>query len=106
MTITLRLVWEWAVGFIDWLGGWFIASERGKSASDRLQRCGHPGQQHGLRMPPRILSMPTSMRRFLVASCLAEVTQQIHSFSRQRGDIDPETLGSRVRFYGPPEVCW
>ena len=24
--------------------------------------------------------MPTSMRRFLVASCLAEVTQQIHSF--------------------------
>lgn len=44
------------------------------------QRCLHPGQQHGLRMPPRILSMPTSMRRFLVASCLAEVTQQIHSF--------------------------
>lgn len=31
-------------------------------------------------MPPRILSMPTAMRRFLVASCLAEVTQQIHSF--------------------------
>ena len=49
-------------------------------ACSRFQRCGHPGQQHGLRMPPRILSMPTSMRRFLVASCLAEVTQQIHSF--------------------------
>jgi len=44
------------------------------------QRCGHPGQQHGRRMPPRSLSMPTSMRRFLVAAFLAEVTQQIHSF--------------------------
>ena len=45
-----------------------------------IQRCGHPGQQHGLRMPPSILSMPTSIRLLLVASCLAEVTQQIHSF--------------------------
>ena len=51
-----------------------------KTMANNFQRCGHPGQQHGLRMPPRILSMPTSMRRFLVASCLAEVTQQIHSF--------------------------
>ena len=31
-------------------------------------------------MPFRILSIPTSMRRFLVASCLGDVTQQIHSF--------------------------
>jgi len=30
-------------------------------------------------MPLRILSIPTSMRRLRVASCLAEVTQQIHS---------------------------
>ena len=81
-----------AVGFIDWLDGSFlIASERGKRVSDRLQRCGHPGQQHGLRMPPRILSMPTSMRRFLVASCLAEVTQQIHSF-RASGVISAQRL--------------
>lgn len=43
------------------------------------QRCGHPGQQHGRRMPPSILSMPTAMRRCRVASCLGEVTQQIHS---------------------------
>jgi hypothetical protein len=81
-----------ALGFIDWLDGSFlIASESGKHASDRLQRCGHPGQQHGLRMPPRILSMPTSMRRFLVASCLAEVTQQIHSF-RASGVISAQSL--------------
>jgi hypothetical protein len=45
-----------------------------------FQRCGQPGQQHGLRIPPRILSRPTSMRRFLVSSLLADVTQQIHSF--------------------------
>lgn len=44
------------------------------------QRCGQPGQQHGLRMPLRILSMPTAMRRCRVASCFGEVTQQIHSF--------------------------
>ena len=55
------------------------------------QRCGHPGQQHGLRMPPRILSMPTSIRRFLVASCLAEVTQQIHSF-RANGVMSAQRL--------------
>jgi hypothetical protein len=56
-----------------------------------LQRCGHPGQQHGLRMPPRSLSMPTSMRRFLVSSFLADVTQQIHSF-RASGVISVQTL--------------
>ena len=59
--------------------------------SRRPQRCGQPGQQHGLRMPPRILSMPTSMRRFLVSSFLADVTQQIHSF-RARGVIPAQTL--------------
>ena len=62
-----------------------------KSVVGRLQRCGHPGQQHGLRMPPRILSMPTSMRRFLVPSFLAEVTQQIHSF-RASGVISAQRL--------------
>src|SRR5215471_2600231 len=60
-------------------------------ASDRLQRCGHPGQQHGLRIPPRILSMPTSMRRFLVPSFLTDVTQQIHSF-RASGVISAQRL--------------
>ena len=44
-----------------------------------FQRCGHPGQQHGRRMPLRILSRPISMRRFLVSTFLADVTQQIHS---------------------------
>ena len=43
-------------------------------------RCGHPAQQHGRRMPLRILSRPTSILRLRVSSCLAEVTQQIHSF--------------------------
>ncbi len=43
------------------------------------QRCGQPAQQQGRRMPLRILSKPTVMRRFLVSSFLADVTQQIHS---------------------------
>jgi hypothetical protein len=73
------------------LGVSFIASKRGKCTSDWLQRCGHPGQQHGLRIPPRILSMPTSMRRFRVFSCLAEVTQQIHSF-RASGVMSAQRL--------------
>jgi hypothetical protein len=51
-----------------------------KKHGSKLQRCGQPGQQQGLRMPFRILSRPTSMRRFLVSSFLADVTQQIHSF--------------------------
>ena len=54
----------------------FVAKKHGC----KLQRCGQPGQQQGLRMPPRILSRPTWMRRFLVSSFLADVTQQIHSF--------------------------
>jgi len=56
-----------------------------------LQRCGQPGQQQGRRMPPCILSMPTLMRRSRVASCLADVTQQIHSF-RASGVISPHRL--------------
>ena len=79
------------IGSIRLLGVSFIASKRGKSTSGRIQRCGHPGQQHGLRMPPRILSMPTSMRRFRVVSCLAEVTQQIHSL-RASGVISAQRL--------------
>jgi hypothetical protein len=42
-------------------------------------------------MPPRSLSMPTSMRRFLVSSFLADVTQQIHSF-RASGVISVQSL--------------
>ena len=59
-----------------------------------------------LRMPPRILSMPTLMRRFLVASCLAEVTQQIHSF-RASGVISAQRLlAVALDSMRPPEVCW
>lgn len=38
-----------------------------------------PAQQHGRRMPPRILSRPTRIRFSRVTSCLADVTQHIHS---------------------------
>ena len=62
-----------------------------KNVAGTLQRCGHPGQQHGLRMPPRSLSMPTSMRRCLVSSFLADVTQQIHSL-RASGGISVQRL--------------
>jgi hypothetical protein len=51
-----------------------------RDLANNSQRCGHPGQQHGLRMPPCNLPMLTSMRRLLVSSFLADVTQQIHSF--------------------------
>jgi hypothetical protein len=60
-------------------------------AEPALQRCGQPGQQHGLRIPLRILSRPTSIRRFLVSSFLADVTQQIHSF-RASGVISVQRL--------------
>ena len=56
-----------------------------------FQRCGHPGQQQGRRMPLCILSIPTSIRRLRVASCFAEVTQQIHSL-RARGVKAGQTL--------------
>jgi hypothetical protein len=42
-------------------------------------------------MPPRILSIPTSMRRFRVSSFLGDVTQQIHSF-RASGVISIQSL--------------
>jgi hypothetical protein len=44
------------------------------------RRCGQPGQQQGRRLPA--LSSPTArwMRRLRVVLCLAEMTQQIHSF--------------------------
>jgi len=74
--------------------GWAFSSSDlsgDKNMAGKLQRCGHPGQQHGLRMPPRSLSMPTSMRRFLVSSFLADVTQQIHSF-RASGVISVQRL--------------
>lgn len=44
-------------------------------------------------MPPRSLSMPTWMRRFLVSSFLADVTQQIHSF-RANGVISVQSLSA------------
>ena len=55
------------------------------------QRCGHPGQQHGLLIPLRILSIPTLMRRDLVSAFLGEITQQIHSF-RASGVMDSQRL--------------
>ena len=61
-----------------------------------FQRCGQPAQQQGRRMPLRILSSPTVMRRFRVSAFLAEVTQQIHSL-RASGVISahtPFTMGS------------
>ena len=69
----------------------FIQAQRRRKVAGNLQRCGHPGQQHGLRMPPRSLSIPTSMRRFRVSSFLADVTQQIHSF-RASGVISAHKL--------------
>lgn len=53
-------------------------------------RWGQPGQQHGLRMPLRILSTPARMRRWRVSAFFAEVTQQIHSL-RANGVISSQT---------------
>jgi hypothetical protein len=61
---------------------WAFGSSAGRlneNVSRDLQRCGHPGQQQGRRMPLRILSNPTSIRRLRVASRFADITQQIHS---------------------------
>ncbi len=86
------------VGWSALLGGavsvgmyFFMFSQCHELPQGAPQRCGHPGQQHGLRMPPRSLSMPTMMRRFLVSSFLADVTQQIHSF-RASGVISTQRL--------------
>ena len=51
-------------------------------------------------MPFRILSIPTSMRRALVASCLGEMTQQIHSL-RARGVMSRQV----ARAAGSPELA-
>ena len=47
-------------------------------------RCGQPGQQQGRRLPSLISSNARWIRRQRVVLCLAEMTQQIHSF-RARG---------------------
>jgi hypothetical protein len=44
------------------------------------QRCGQPGQQHGLRLPSWRLEQPHSIRCARVSAFLADVIQQIHSF--------------------------
>ena len=44
------------------------------------RRCGHPGQQHGRRFPAVSSSTARWIRRARVDACLAEVTQQTHSF--------------------------
>lgn len=46
-------------------------------------------------MPLRILSRPTSIRRFLVSSFLAEVIQQIHSL-RASDEISAHTIFAAV----------
>jgi hypothetical protein len=79
-----------ANGLDEFVGHLFHRSSAwNKKHGSKLQRCGQPGQQHGLRMPSRILSRPTSMRHFRVSSFLADVTQQIHSF-RASGVIVPQ----------------
>ena len=63
-----------------------------------FQRWGQPAQQQDRRMPLRILSRPTIMRRLLVSSFLADVTQQIHSL-RASGVISAHTsftIGSEL----------
>ena len=44
------------------------------------RRCGQPGQQHGRRFPASRSLTERWIRRLRVVSCLAEMTQQIHSF--------------------------
>jgi hypothetical protein len=44
------------------------------------RRCGQPGQQQGLRFPAWRSSIARWIRRLRVVSCLAEITQQTHSF--------------------------
>lgn len=59
------------------------------------ERWGQPAQQQGLRIPFLILSRPTVIRRFLVSSFFADVTQQIHSF-RASGVISAQSFFTRV----------
>jgi hypothetical protein len=44
------------------------------------RRCGQPGQQQGRRLPTWSSSTARLIRRLRVVPCLAEMTQQIHSF--------------------------
>ena len=44
------------------------------------RRCGQPGQQQGRRLPALSSSTTRWIRRLRVVLCLAEMTQQIHSF--------------------------
>jgi len=59
------------------------------------QRCGQPGQQHGLFMPLRILSIPILMRRILVSAFLGEVTQQIHSLRANGVNVSQRLFARR-----------
>jgi len=73
----------------------------------QLQRCGHSDQQQGRRRPLRILSIPTAIRRTRVASCLGEVTQQIHSLrasgvmASQNSVADASSASERQGGVGP-----
>jgi hypothetical protein len=44
------------------------------------RRCGQPGQQQGRRLPAWSSSTKRLILRLRVGPCLAEMTQQIHSF--------------------------
>lgn len=44
-----------------------------------FERCGHPAQQHGLRIPPFIFESAFAMRIPRVSVFFPDVTQQIHS---------------------------
>jgi|HubBroStandDraft_6_1064221.scaffolds.fasta_scaffold211044_3 hypothetical protein len=44
------------------------------------RRCGQPGQQQGRRLPAWSSSTARIILRLRVVPCLAEMTQQIHSF--------------------------
>jgi hypothetical protein len=56
-------------------------------------RWGQPTQQQGRLMPLLSLDMPTLMRRTLVSSCLAEVTQHIHSL-RAKGVMSAQVTST------------
>jgi hypothetical protein len=44
-----------------------------------FSRCGHPGQQHGLRMPSMSSEHTRSTCSILVSGLFTEIVQQIHS---------------------------
>jgi hypothetical protein len=63
----------------------------------RYYLCGHPGQQHGLRLPFTSNSHAIRIRRSLVSGFTAEVIQHIHSFF-ERGVSVFQIL---LRFWSP-----